>query len=342
MSDQRFLIVRLGSLGDVIHAIPAVAALKHRLSGAQRSTGSWIHATPIWSGWSTVVDRVIPFDPRRGLCVALLRRRVRRQLRRAASTTRSIDLQGLLKSAVLARAAGARRTIGFARGAPARAAGADSSTRRPHDSGRRHARHSEGLGADAGRRRGRLDDRVSARRSAVERGGRRRCAGRLERLRADQSGRRVAEQAMAAGALRRAGRGDSRAPRSAVAGAVGAGRGGVPRRRSSPPSRGAAEPAPPTTHHRHRGDREGCEPHGVRRHRPAAHCRAPSARRSSRCSVRRAPSATVHGRRPTSRSRAFDQCVCHYERRCRRAQPCIDDISVDEVMAAVERRVAAR
>ena len=38
----------------------------------------------------------------------------------------------------------------------------------------------------------------------------------------------------------------------------------------------------------------------------------------------------------------IDQCVCHYERRCRRAQPCIDDISVDDVVAAVERRVAAR
>ena len=38
----------------------------------------------------------------------------------------------------------------------------------------------------------------------------------------------------------------------------------------------------------------------------------------------------------------FDQCVCHYERRCRRDRPCIDDISVDEVLAAVERRIAAR
>jgi lipopolysaccharide heptosyltransferase I len=38
----------------------------------------------------------------------------------------------------------------------------------------------------------------------------------------------------------------------------------------------------------------------------------------------------------------FDRCVCHYERRCRRDRPCIDDITVDEVVAAVERRVAAR
>jgi heptosyltransferase I len=38
----------------------------------------------------------------------------------------------------------------------------------------------------------------------------------------------------------------------------------------------------------------------------------------------------------------FDRCVCHYERRCRRDRPCIDDITVEEVVAAVERRVAAR
>jgi ADP-heptose:LPS heptosyltransferase len=42
-----------------------------------------------------------------------------------------------------------------------------------------------------------------------------------------------------------------------------------------------------------------------------------------------------------SLSRA-DQCICHYERRCRRDYLCIDDIGVDEVVAAVDRRVAAR
>lgn len=33
-------------------------------------------------------------------------------------------------------------------------------------------------------------------------------------------------------------------------------------------------------------------------------------------------------------------CECHYERRCRRAVPCIDDISVDEVVSAVDERLA--
>ena len=38
----------------------------------------------------------------------------------------------------------------------------------------------------------------------------------------------------------------------------------------------------------------------------------------------------------------LDQCVCHYERRCRRNDPFIDDIGVEDVIAAVERRVVAR
>jgi heptosyltransferase-1 len=32
-------------------------------------------------------------------------------------------------------------------------------------------------------------------------------------------------------------------------------------------------------------------------------------------------------------------CVCHYERRCRRPPACIEDIAVDEVVTAVERRI---
>jgi ADP-heptose:LPS heptosyltransferase len=37
----------------------------------------------------------------------------------------------------------------------------------------------------------------------------------------------------------------------------------------------------------------------------------------------------------------LDQCVCVYERRCRRTTPCIDDISVDDVLDAIDRRMAA-
>ncbi len=37
----------------------------------------------------------------------------------------------------------------------------------------------------------------------------------------------------------------------------------------------------------------------------------------------------------------FDACECHHKRRCRRPVQCIDDIALDEVFAAVDRRLAA-
>jgi ADP-heptose:LPS heptosyltransferase len=36
-----------------------------------------------------------------------------------------------------------------------------------------------------------------------------------------------------------------------------------------------------------------------------------------------------------------DRCVCHYARRCRARGPCIEDIGLDEVAAAVERRLGS-
>ena len=106
----RFLIVRLGSLGDVVHAIPAVAALRARHPEARID---WI-VDPHYAGLVGIVDgidRVIPFDPRQGWSQLL---KTARDLRRERYDA-VIDLQGLIKSAVLARAAGAQRTIGFAR-----------------------------------------------------------------------------------------------------------------------------------------------------------------------------------------------------------------------------------
>jgi lipopolysaccharide heptosyltransferase I len=102
-----FLIVRLGSLGDVIHGIPAAAALRARFPTARID---WV-TDPRYVellGLVRGIDRRVPVDTRRvarTLSVLAELRRVRYDA--------AIDLQGLLKSAVLARAAGARRTIGF-------------------------------------------------------------------------------------------------------------------------------------------------------------------------------------------------------------------------------------
>jgi heptosyltransferase I len=116
---HKFLLVRLGSLGDVVHAIPVAAALRARFPAARID---WmvdpryvelVHLVP-------AIDAVVAVNPRRRWPQLVTTLRDLRQTRYDAA----IDLQGLLKSAILARAAGAERTIGFPRGhlreAPAR------------------------------------------------------------------------------------------------------------------------------------------------------------------------------------------------------------------------------
>lgn len=106
---NKFLIIRLGSLGDVIHGIPAAAALRQRYPQA---VIDWV-VDPRYTSLLELVESIdnrIAFDPRdltSGRARATLR-----DLRRTAYDA-VLDLQGLLKSAVLSRLVGARRTIGF-------------------------------------------------------------------------------------------------------------------------------------------------------------------------------------------------------------------------------------
>ena len=107
---ERYLIVRLGSLGDVIHAIPAAAALRRHFPGARIDwavDGRYVELLSLVRG----LDRVIPANPRGGVSPLV---RTIRELRRGDYDC-AFDMQGLIKSAVLARAAGARQTVGFAR-----------------------------------------------------------------------------------------------------------------------------------------------------------------------------------------------------------------------------------
>jgi heptosyltransferase I len=101
------LIVRLGALGDVVHTIPAAAALRTAFPDARID---WLvdakHRAIV--DLVTTVDRVIPLEhPTLAGWLAAA------QALRRTSYEVAIDLQGLLKSAILARASGARRVIGF-------------------------------------------------------------------------------------------------------------------------------------------------------------------------------------------------------------------------------------
>jgi heptosyltransferase-1 len=104
---MNILIVRLGALGDVVHAIPAAAAIRTALPEARID---WLvdakHREIV--DLVVAVNRTIPLEgpALRGWAQAV------RVLRQTPYDV-AIDLQGLLKSAVLARGSGAARIIGF-------------------------------------------------------------------------------------------------------------------------------------------------------------------------------------------------------------------------------------
>ena len=107
---SRLLIVRLGALGDLVHTLPVVPALRAAMPGVEIH---WLvdarHAalTALVEG----VDRWIVWEaPRiggsRGALSVVAEMRAQRY-------DVALDLQGLLKSAVLARCSGAARVVGF-------------------------------------------------------------------------------------------------------------------------------------------------------------------------------------------------------------------------------------
>jgi ADP-heptose:LPS heptosyltransferase len=101
------LIVRLGALGDIVHTIPAAAALRAAFPDAHLT---WLVDAKHRSIVDLVegIDRVVvvPTGTPAGWLEAV------RQLRRVPCDV-ALDFQGLMKSAVFARASGARRVIGF-------------------------------------------------------------------------------------------------------------------------------------------------------------------------------------------------------------------------------------
>ena len=105
---DRVLIVRLGALGDIVHAIPVAAALRRAFPAARID---WLVSAKHREllNLVPVIDRRLAIAARGGRSLV----RAIGELRRARYDV-ALDLQGLLKSAVLARSSGAPRVIGFA------------------------------------------------------------------------------------------------------------------------------------------------------------------------------------------------------------------------------------
>jgi len=101
------LVVRLGSLGDIIHAIPAAAALRRAYPQAAIDWLVDVRHQELLE-LVPIVNRRIPINTSSAASVV----GVVRELRRARYDA-ALDLQGLLKSAVLARLSGATRVFGF-------------------------------------------------------------------------------------------------------------------------------------------------------------------------------------------------------------------------------------
>src|SRR5262245_39967591 len=107
MSEPRFLVVRLGSLGDIVHTFPAVAGLRE----------SFPNAEIVWlthPRWETLIERselatetwevdTRKFDSVRNVLARIRKRRF----------TTAIDYQGLWKSAALPFLGRVPRRVGF-------------------------------------------------------------------------------------------------------------------------------------------------------------------------------------------------------------------------------------
>jgi lipopolysaccharide heptosyltransferase I len=106
---SQFLLVRLGALGDIVHAIPVAAALRRAFPSARID---WL----VGARHREILDLVTVIDRRlaiadRGSALASTRGIVR-ELRQTRYDV-VVDLQGLVKSAILARLSAAKRIVGF-------------------------------------------------------------------------------------------------------------------------------------------------------------------------------------------------------------------------------------
>jgi lipopolysaccharide heptosyltransferase I len=107
MTEPRFLAVRLGSLGDIVHTFPAVAALRESFPQAKivwLTHPRWkflVESSGLASEVCTVESRSLPSV---GEAVRQIQRR---------GWDAAIDYQGLWKSALLPLLGGVRQRIGF-------------------------------------------------------------------------------------------------------------------------------------------------------------------------------------------------------------------------------------
>jgi heptosyltransferase I len=122
---MRIVIVKLSSIGDVVHTLPAAALLRRSLPGAQIAWVVERRASALLKD-SPVLDELIEVDTRawrKQMLSSATLDEIHAQLvqlrgsRSSNGNSRNVDIaidfQGLLKSGLVAKASGALRRIGF-------------------------------------------------------------------------------------------------------------------------------------------------------------------------------------------------------------------------------------
>ena len=115
---NRFLVIRLGAIGDVLRVLPAVRRLRRSIGDADIGWAIESRSYPVVAG-NPIVNRFHVIDRRKldaGMMPALEEiRRVFADIR-AQRYDVALDFHGRLKSGVLSRFSGISQRVGFARG----------------------------------------------------------------------------------------------------------------------------------------------------------------------------------------------------------------------------------
>lgn len=113
---KNILIIKMSSLGDVLHTLPAVAALR---KGFPKARLTWL-VHPQFGDFvpdPPIIDEVIYFDKVKFIKMSLGEKwsyfREMRALLHSRQFDLVIDMHGLFKSAVLAAISGCNNRIGF-------------------------------------------------------------------------------------------------------------------------------------------------------------------------------------------------------------------------------------
>jgi len=116
---MKILFVKLGSIGDVVHTLPALAAVRRALPRAEiswvveRRAAELLRDNPLLKTLIEVDTKGLRRWPVSGETLLAPRQQLRRL--RASPFDQALDFQGLLKSAMIARLSGAPSRVGFAR-----------------------------------------------------------------------------------------------------------------------------------------------------------------------------------------------------------------------------------